>query len=79
VTIDELLADPEALECGRKAVEDALIDFRDRRISQLMCGNGAVVCEPDGIPSHTIRLRLDDVLRIALTAIASRRHMEGKD
>jgi len=72
MTIDELLADPEALERGRKAVEDTLISFRDSRISTIGRGNGAVVCEPDGTPSHIIRMGIDDVLHIALTAIVAR-------
>ena len=68
MTVEELLADPIALERGRKAVEDVLIEYRDARISQIR-GNGCVVCEADGRPSHIIRLGVDDALRIALTAI----------
>ena len=37
----------ELLEIGRKAIESALIDFRDGRLSQIR-GNGLVIREQDG-------------------------------
>lgn len=65
-----IAADPALLNIGRKAVEDTLIDFRDRRISLLNRGNGLVARERDGGDSDVIRLGTEDALRIALRAIA---------
>lgn len=64
---------PEELEVGRKAVEDALIDLRDRRISQPFRGNGLVVREADGKASTLIRMGLEEALPIALEAIEKHR------
>ena len=65
------LADnPAWIEFGRKAIEDALIEFRESRISQPMRGNGLVVREKDGNPSSHIRMGPDEALRIGLKAIA---------
>jgi len=68
MTIDELLTDPVALERGRKAVEDMLIDFRDSRLSIIGHNNGLVIHEADGKESHIIRLSMLDALCIALRA-----------
>ena len=68
MTITELLADPVALERGRKAVEDTLIDFRDSRLSIIGPGNGLVIHEADGQESHIIRLSVLDAFVIALRA-----------
>ena len=65
-----------ALEVGRKAVEDELIDWRDRRLSQMTRGNGCVVREVDGTPSHIIRFGPETAIRIGLLAIAD--HLESK-
>ena len=66
--------DNERLEVGRLAVESALIELRDERISMPMRGNGLVVRESDGKASHVIRIGTEDALRIALKAIAD--HIE---
>lgn len=60
--------DETALEVARLAVEDALIDFRDSRISILGRGNGFVVREKDGTESGVIRLGTREGLRIAIHA-----------
>jgi len=62
-----LLSD-EALEIGRRAVEDELVELRDARIAQLR-NNGLVVKERDGSPSDIIRLGPEDALRIGLRAM----------
>jgi hypothetical protein len=68
------LADDDALlEVGRKAIEDALVEWRDSRISTLR-SNGFVIRERDGGGSSTIRFGPEDGLRIALKAIAD--HLE---
>lgn len=56
-----------ALEAARKAVEDVLIEFRDRRIS-VIGGNGFVVRETDGAESSVMRLTTADGLRIGIEA-----------
>lgn len=60
--------DGMALEQARRAVEDALIDFRDRRISIMGRGNGFVVLEPDGKPSDIMRLGTIEGLAIGIKA-----------
>lgn len=62
-----LLSD-EALEIGRRAVEDELVELRDARIGQLR-NNGLVIKERDGSPSDIIRLGPEDALRIGLRAM----------
>lgn len=69
--INDVIDNPEALERGRKAVEDALVDLRDARIGLVGRGNGLVIAEKDGKPSHIIRLGMEDAIRIALKAIAA--------
>lgn len=61
----------ELLEVGRRAVEDALIDMRDSRMS-MMRNNGLVVKERDGSPSSIIRLGTEQAISIALAAMAER-------
>ena len=39
-----------------KSIEDALIEWRDARLSVLPAANGLVVCERDGTPSSIIRM-----------------------
>jgi hypothetical protein len=68
--------DEQALEVARKAVEDVLVEFRDRRISVLNCGNGFVVREPDGQDSSVMRLPTRDGLRIGIKAYLSA--LEGR-
>lgn len=58
------------LEVGRKAVEDALIKWRDDRLSMLR-NNGYVVKECDGSPSSIIRFGPEHGCRIALEAMAA--------
>lgn len=68
-TIQDVLDNEDALEIGRKAVEDALLELRDARISMIGRGNGLVICEANGGGSAVIRLGTEDALRIALKAI----------
>lgn len=56
-------------EVGRKAVEDLLVEFRERRISLLGRGNGLVIRESDGTESPVIRLGMEQALRIAVKAM----------
>jgi hypothetical protein len=60
--------DEDALTAAHVAVEDVLIDFRDRRIGVLGFANGFVVREADGSESSIIRLGTRDGLRIAIKA-----------
>ena len=76
MTLSEVIENNEMLEIGRKAVEDALVELRDERISLLDRGNGLVILEKDGSFSNTIRLGAEDALRIALKAII--RKVEGE-
>jgi hypothetical protein len=62
------MIDEDALAVAHKAVEDALVEFRDRRISVLNRGNGFVVRERDGQPSDIMRLGTRDGLRIGIAA-----------
>lgn len=63
------LLTPEALEIGRKAIEDALIEWRDARLSELGRNNGCVVKEKDGTASNVIRFGPEKALRIGLKAM----------
>jgi len=58
----------DALEAARKAVENALVEFRDNRISVLNVGNGFVIREFDGERSDIIRLSTRDGLRVGIKA-----------
>lgn len=60
--------DESALTAAHKAIEDVLIDFRDRRIGMLSPANGFVVREHDGTDSSIIRLGTRDGLRIGIRA-----------
>jgi len=60
--------DETALTAAHLAVEDALVDFRDNRISVLGPANGFVIRERDGQESSVMRLGTRDGLRIAITA-----------
>jgi hypothetical protein len=60
--------DEVALTAAHLAVEDALVDFRDNRISTLGPRNGFVIYERDGQLSGVMRLGTRDGLRIAITA-----------
>ena len=59
---------PELLEVGRRAVEDALLDMRDARISTVR-NNGLVVKERDGSPSSLIRMGPEQAFLIAFEAM----------
>lgn len=60
--------DQDALEVARKAVEDLLIDFRDRRVSILAGGNGFVIREADGAASSVMRFSTSAGLEIGIKA-----------
>ena len=58
-----------ALEVGRKAIEDALVEWRDGRLSEFTRGNGLVIRERDGKDSSMIRFGPEIALRIGITAM----------
>jgi hypothetical protein len=58
----------DALTAAHKAVEDVLVELRDRRISVLNRGNGFVCREYDGQESSIMRLGTRDGLRIGIQA-----------
>lgn len=68
--IQGLAEDEAALEVGRKAIEDVLVEFRDSRISEPFRGNGFVIREKDGNLHPIIRFGPEAGLGIALRAIA---------
>ena len=74
MNLRKLAESPELLEVGRKAIEDALIEWRDSRLSCFTRNNGFVVKEKDGTPSHIIRFGPEHGLKVALEAIAD--HLE---
>lgn len=62
------MIDETALTAAHLAIEDALVDFRDNRISVLGPANGFVIKERNGDPSGVLRIGTRDGLRIAITA-----------
>lgn len=50
------------LEIGRKAIEDALVEWRDSRMSMFTRGNGLVIREKDGSDSSIIRFGPESAL-----------------
>lgn len=58
----------EALTAAHKAVEDALIEFRDMRVSEPFAANGFVVREADGEESSIIRFGTRTGLNIGIKA-----------
>ena len=65
---DALLSN-EYLEIGRKAIEDVLVEWRDRRLSECTRGNGLVIREKGGGDSSIIRFGPETALRIGLKAM----------
>lgn len=70
LSLEDVAESDSLLEIGRQAVEAALIEFRDGRISAPLRANGLVVREADGKPSDVIRMGPEHALRIGLKAIA---------
>ena len=68
--LEEIADNPDLLEIGRLAIEDALIVRRDERTSMLMRNNGFVIKEKDGSASNIIRFGPETGIKIALRAIA---------
>lgn len=62
--------DSDLLTLAHLAVEDELIDLRDRRMTIGMHRNGLVVRERDGKESSIIRLGTREGIRMALLALA---------
>ena len=62
-------ASDELLEAGRKAIEDALVEWRDGRLSEFTRGNGLVIREKVGSDSNVIRFGPETALRIGMKAI----------
>lgn len=73
-TADELrrLADdPDLMQKAHVAVENVLIEWRDDRLSMLLCANGLVVKEKDGTPSSIIRLGTRAAIQLSLRELAN--------
>lgn len=70
VVLRQIADDNSLLEVGRKAIEDALIDWRNRRLSCLQRNNGLVIREADGGESSMIRHGPEYAMRIGIRAIA---------
>ncbi len=75
----EWIKSPEALEVGRKAVEDTLIEWRDSRLSEPLRGNGLVVREKGGTDSSIIRFGPETALRIGNKAILKAKLKEWRN
>lgn len=75
VVLRHLADDVELMEVGRKAVEDALVEWRDSRMFQVR-NNGLTIQERDGSPSDIVRFGPEVGMAIALRAIAE--HLETK-
>jgi len=67
-----LADDDELIEVGRKAIEDALVEFRNGHLSEVGRGNGLVIFQKNGTPSDVIRFGPEMALSIGLKAIAER-------
>lgn len=67
--LKEIAENPVLLEVARKAIEDALLDFRDDRIFTLR-NNGLVIKESNGEESSVIRFGSEVAMAIGLKAIA---------
>lgn len=69
INLKEVAENDHLLEVGRRAVEEALIEFRDSRLSEPFRGNGLVIKEKDGTESSIIRFGSESALRIGLKAM----------
>jgi Ran GTPase-activating protein (RanGAP) involved in mRNA processing and transport len=72
----DIANDNELLEVGRLAVEKALVEWRDDRLSELGRRNGCVIRERDGSASSVIRFGPETAIKIGMPAIA--KHLEEK-
>jgi hypothetical protein len=68
--LENLAKNEDLMEVGRKAIEDELVDWRDRRLSTLLRNNGFTIKEKNGKPSDIIRFGPEVGVDIALRAIA---------
>lgn len=64
-----LAHNPELMEVARRAVENELVERRDRGI-QVVRNNGLVIKNFNSEPSNIIRMGSDEVVEIGLRAIA---------
>lgn len=71
--LEKIASTSELMEIGRLAIEQALVDMRDSRISCMNRRNGLVIAEKDGQPSSIIRMGSEMAMAIGLCAIA--KHM----
>lgn len=69
--LEDISCDDDLIEVGRKAVENALVGYRNSRLSAFARSNGLVIREPDGTDSSVIRFGPEVALQIGLRAIAS--------
>jgi hypothetical protein len=68
LTPDSPAIDETALTAAHLAIEDALVDLRDARVSVIGPANGFVIKERDGQLSDVMRLGTREGLRIAIKA-----------
>ena len=59
----------ELVEIARKEIEDALIGYRDNRISAMGRNNGLVIKEKDGTESNIIRFGPESAITIGLCGV----------
>ena len=66
----KITGNPVLLEVIRRAIEDELIDLRDRRMWLGMPNNGFVCKDKDGEPSSVIRFSTAAGVKLGLLALA---------
>jgi hypothetical protein len=60
----------EDYERARRAVEDYLVDMRDRRMSILGRNNGLVIRERNSHDSSIIRMTVEECIRVGVETLA---------
>lgn len=79
VVLRRLADDKKLMEVGRKAIEDALIEWRDAGLSQLQRNNGLCIRYKDGTASPIVRFGPEVGVMIALKAIADAIEQEAQN
>ena len=67
--LETVVNSEELVEIARKEIEDALIGYRDNRISAMGRNNGLVVKEKDGTESSIIRFGPESAITIGLCGV----------
>lgn len=75
--IRKLSESGEILTAAHLALEDELVDMRDRGMSIMGPANGLVIRYRDGTPSDAIRLGTRDAVAMTLRAVADHLEKEG--